>query len=90
MKPNEFLKLWESTDGEGSDDYIILENGNWISNGKYQFKETVCQHTHNGKFFLVSQERSGSYYSDYEYDEPSCHEVVPKVITQTIYEVKND
>lgn len=49
--------------------YKLIEEGDWDDEGKYQYKEIVFTHVnHPGKFFSIVIERSGSYFSEYEYN----------------------
>lgn len=59
----------------------IIEEGDWVSEGKQDICETIVKH--EGKYYEITQSRSGSYYSDYYYDDPDVCEVVPKEITTT-------
>jgi len=68
-----------------SETYTVVENGDWIEDGKYSFKETIIKY--QGKFYSISEARSGSYYSDYYYNEPEAYEVEPYEITVTKYRV---
>ena len=43
----------------------------------------------NDQYFRIWCSRSGSYYSDYHYDDPTCEEVIPKQVTTTIYVKKS-
>ena len=62
----------------------IVEEGDWVSEGKYEICETIIKYKE--KLFCMVQSRSGSYYTDYYYNEPHFYEVIPKVISKTIYE----
>lgn len=84
MKASEFLQIY--TDHDGEPDYEVVEEGDWINEGKYQSAEIVYKV--GDQFFCVVLSRSGSYFSDYDYLEPDCYEVEPVVITKTEYRVK--
>ena len=90
---NELIKELESIAEEygfdidelvGLEDVEIVEEGNWISEGKFEICETVLKYKE--KFFSMMQSRSGSYWTDYNYNDPYFLEVEPKVITKTVYE----
>ena len=46
-------------------EYEIEEELDWEDDGKYQFGG--CVFKHNDKFYLINVTRSGSYFSDYEF-----------------------
>lgn len=71
------LKLYE----EDGIDELVVEEGEWISNGKYQYLNTIVKY--NGKHYKISQFRSGSYHTDWDYGEPSISQVVPVEVTIT-------
>ena len=71
------LELWENEELE-----VVLE-GDWVSEGKYQFSDDVVKH--EGKYYQISNYRSGSYHSDYEYGDPTCIEVEPMEFTTIRY-----
>ena len=48
------------------DNVKIIEEGDWIDDGKYSFQEIVF--SMDDKFYEISNSRSGSYFSDYYYD----------------------
>ena len=70
-------------------DFQIIEDGDWVNEYKdYDLKETIVQQKSTGKYFRIDQSRSGSYYSDYEYDDPKITEVakVEKIVRSTTWE----
>lgn len=74
----------------GDDDIealTIVEEGDWIDDGKYSHRSDVYS-TEDGKHFQIRSSRSGSYYSDYYYSEPDVYEVKPvvKTITKVVWE----
>jgi len=67
----------------------IIEEGDWVTEYKdFAIQETIFKY--EGKFYKMTMNRSGSYYTDYDYSEPEFCEVVPRQITATIYEVVNN
>lgn len=78
------LAEFEEGDDE-HDDLELVEESDWTSEGKYEYSETVYRHTPTGRFVCIGRSRSGSYFSDYEYDDPSISDVVPEVVTITRY-----
>lgn len=71
-------------DLEEAEEVEIIEEGDWVSEGKYEVCESILKYKE--KLFCMVQSRSGSYYTDYYYNEPHFYEVIPKVISKTIYE----
>jgi hypothetical protein len=72
------------------DDYLpeqltLVEQGEIEDQGKYQYQSDVyvCD---QGNHFMITNSRSGSYYSDYEPGEPHVYQVEPKVVTKTFVE----
>lgn len=69
-----FLKHFLDNDEE-PEDAECVEEGEWVSEHKYQMRDDVWKW--KDKFFMISQSRSGSYHTDYYYDDPECCEVKP-------------
>lgn len=62
------------------DELEIVEEGDW----EIEYKDCSCKESivkHEDKYYNITQGRSGSYYSDYEFDDPEVTEVVPKEVT---------
>lgn len=80
-------ELMYCSKGEQYNDYEVVEDGDWISEGKYEYKEIVFKF--EGKYYRLSDSRSGSYFTDYHYesedwdDEVEVETVVPKKVTTT-------
>lgn len=61
----------------------IVHVGDWVSEGKWDSNEFVVEY--GGKFYLAHRSRTGSYYSDYEYQEPKPVDFMEaKKVTRTI------
>lgn len=75
-------QLWQQ-DLEG---YELIEEGDWVVDGKYQLITIVVKHVETGKYYEYYLSRSGSPFSDYYYsfeDEGAeLHEV--ELVTKTI------
>ena len=56
----------------------VVEEGDWTQDYKYQYSETIVKDD-EGNHFMLSNSRSGSPFTDWEYGEPSITQVVPKV-----------
>jgi hypothetical protein len=57
----------------------IVEEGDWVVEHKIDVCVTIVKY--KDKYYKITQCRSGSYYSDYEYYDPEVCEVVPKEVT---------
>lgn len=86
MTAKEFLALWLENDQETPEGWEEVESGDWIADYKYQNQESV--YFKDGQYFCVVQTRSGSPFSDYNYEDPECFEVVPEVVETVTYKVK--
>jgi len=84
MTEEEFLKIYNDADKEP--DFHIVRYGEWMDEGKFANQEVVYQV--GEQYFAIVLSRSGSYFSDYYYDEPFCAEVVPKEIVKVEYVTK--
>jgi hypothetical protein len=85
MTPEEFLKLWVENEEQAPDGFTEVADSGWEQEHKTQHCETVYQETSSGRFFGVYQTRSGSYHSDWYYEDPSCCEVRPESKTTIVY-----
>lgn len=92
MNAQEFLKWYNENDGEPeNDDIKVVFEGNWEQDYKYQHCEIVYSYQPESaqiRYFSVCLTRSGSPFTDWEYNDPECYEVVPVEVTKTIYKVK--
>lgn len=76
MTKEEILELWE--DGLGTDKSIkVIENGSWEVDYKYELKTTIIEYEPTGKYYQINEARTGSYFSDYHYEDPDIYEVTP-------------
>lgn len=76
--------------GDSTEKFSVVKEGNWVSEGKWETKEVIFKDDETGKFYSINGMRSGSYYSDYEYEddlEAVEVEAVKKVIT--VWRVKD-
>lgn len=66
-----------------SDGIEIIEDNNWDDHGKYQYKCIIF--SMNDKYYQTVVTRSGSYFSNYDYQFESPEEVIKeeKVVTKT-------
>jgi hypothetical protein len=70
--------------------YLVEEEGEWISEGKYEIKDIIFSYIIlEGKFYKLEIHRSGSPFTDWYYsyedwnDVVECDEVTPKEVTVT-------
>jgi len=78
-----FLALLDE-DGEAPEGATVVQSGDWVVEFKnYANKETIYKF--GEQFFCVIENRSGDYYSDYDYGESTCCEVKPQEVTVTHY-----
>lgn len=95
-----WLKEIIETDRWAIEELNIVYDGEWVSEGKYEYKETVVELTGaevlspedypveatlEPGLYQINDTRSGSYYSDWEYGEPSIFKVEPYTETVTRY-----
>lgn len=76
MIPDNLYELYEEED----DSIEIMESGEWISEGKYDLRSTIIRQYET--YYNIVEMRTGSYWTDYHYDDP--HITVVKPITETI------
>jgi len=64
----------------------IIKESDWICLSKRSFRTSYVKI--EDKYYEIEQCRSGSYFTDYYYEDPEVYEVTPKevVITKTVYE----
>ena len=72
---------------DGNKAVEIVENGDWVDEGKYSYKETVVKY--QDTYYMISESRSGSYFTDYHYDDPEICQVMPRTetIVKTFWDV---
>jgi hypothetical protein len=63
----------------------IVEEDDWTQEHKYQYKDTYFKYKDH--FFCLSESRSGSYHTDWYYNEPDVYEVkrITKVVETTVW-----
>lgn len=60
----------------------VVEEGDWIQEGKYQYQSTIVKDD-EGNHFEISNNRSGSYHTDWYYGDANVCQVKPVVETYT-------
>ena len=75
-------RIYEAFDS-GTGGIEVIEQGEWqIEYKDCSLKESIVKF--EGKYYSITEQRSGSYYSDYYYDDPIIIEVEPKIETVVI------
>lgn len=80
-------------------DFRLIDEGEWEDDGKYQYRDVIFEYlAREGEYYRFTQSRSGSYFSDYEYelldldygdsDNPQlkCCQVIQKTKTIQVWE----
>lgn len=80
----DILKLFDDED----ESLETVVNGDWEVEHKYEHRTDIVRHLPTGRYFAIDKSRSGSYWSDYHYDEPEAREVEPKQVTVTQWVTK--
>lgn len=87
----EHIKQHLDSYGEGGifedelpEDFTCVEDDDWTQDGKYQYHYAVYKDA-EGNHFSIQNTRSGSYHTDWHYQEPfiSAVKKVEKVVTKT-------
>lgn len=83
MSADKLKALLKNDDLDYEEDLIIAEDGDWIDEGKYAYREYIADITYGNEegidpgYYRVNMSRSGSYYSEYEYYIDAVTKVVP-------------
>lgn len=56
---------WDNPETEKFAHFFQFE---WEDCGKFQYQTTILRHKETGKFYRMIQQRSGSYFSEYNYE----------------------
>lgn len=76
--------------GNEPDSFKIEDDGEWINDCKYDYKIIVFSYA--GKFWQISDSRTGSYYTDYsygsEYGDSHLNAIEVKKVEVTKYEYR--
>jgi len=76
----------DDVDGFGHDnDSEVIDSGDWTDDGKYSHCSSVVRY--KDKFYQIDQSRSGSYFTDYYYNDPDIYEVSrsEKTVVQVVW-----
>ena len=79
-----FEEEWE--DDEDYAHFEVIDDGDWEVDCKYQFRSSIVKFM--DKYYQINESRTGSYHTDYYYDDPEIFEVnqVEKVVTTIVWE----
>ena len=88
MDAKEFKEIFEENGQEAPEGFEEVDNGDWVSEGKYEYKDVVYYSKELNQYFKVNRYRSGSYFTDYDYLGVSVCEVEPHVVEVVEYRVK--
>jgi len=69
---------------EDHPDYETVDESNWDDQGKYQYCYPVVKDIISGKSYTFTVQRSGSYFSDYDFDFPDAELTEVHKVTETI------
>lgn len=70
----------------GDEDFEVVEEGDWVCDYKYEICTNVFKRKSDGKYFAHDQSRSGSYHTDYYYNDPEdLYEVERKEVVTIQY-----
>jgi hypothetical protein len=72
MTPEFKTELYELFEEE-DESIEIVEDGEWTENGKYSYKDTIVKY--QDTYYQISESRSGSYFTDYHYNDPDIYQV---------------
>lgn len=73
-------------DMDGIDAFdTVIEEGDWTQDAKMQFSEDIVEY--EGQYYMISQSRSGSPFTDWHYEEPEITKVTrsEKIIVKIIW-----
>lgn len=73
-------------DNDAYDRWEQINSGEWVAEHKDERQSTVYKHVPTSRLFQVDSSRRGSYWTDYEYEEPEVFEVRAVEVTVTQYE----
>jgi hypothetical protein len=60
------ISLEEARNIEDSEEWELIEETPWEDQGKYQCQDVIIKK--DGKYYMFTIDRSGSYFSDYYYE----------------------
>lgn len=89
---NDFVwELIEAVDLEYEGEmYNLVEEGDWIASYKSEERNIIVMKASNGRYYRITQSRTGSHFTDWHYEEINgMVEVEPETISKIVWnEVK--
>lgn len=71
LTESQLIELWREENFIDDNDKLlfeVVEEGDWKDEGKFQDLEVIFKDVNTGKFYAFNIQRSGSYFSHYEYE----------------------
>lgn len=65
-----------------TDDYEIVEQSDWTVDHKYEYRDTIF--SFKGEFFMITEGRSGSYFTEYNYDSEYWNDEVETTAVEQV------
>ncbi|ARB05860.1 hypothetical protein fHeYen901_87 [Yersinia phage fHe-Yen9-01] len=78
---------WSDTPDFDDSEYLEeVEADEWTQNHKHQYRQVIYWSTKHCVFIAVNEARSGSYHTDWHYEDPDVSVVrkVEEVVTKTV------
>lgn len=75
---------------EGDPDFVRVAGIEWEHDYKdTSTRYTIIHHISEDRYYQANEVRSGSYYSDYYYEEPEIFEVTPekRMVEQILWKI---
>ncbi len=77
--------IWEEVDAGG---LTLVEQGQWIDEGKYQQQENILREIATGRFYCYNLSKSGSHFTEFmfsfEWDPDEIELVEVEKATRTV------
>ena len=64
--------------------FEVVEKGDWVVEHKYEICDIYVKHKHTEDYFCIRLCRSGSYFSDYNYNDAEFSKVKPLYETKVV------
>ena len=64
--------------------FEVVEEGDWVVEHKYEICDIYVKHKHTEDYFCITLCRSGSYFSDYDYNDTEFFMVKPLYETKVV------
>ena len=70
--------------------FEIIEEGDWVQNGKYQDREIIFKDVSNNKFYALYSTRSGSPFTDWYYSSNDWSDEVEVVEVKKVEKITHE